>query len=1451
MAELGLAIASIAASAASLSKTLFDFYKFTKHACEEASDIAISIDAFKAVLLELENVLHGADGICSEQAQATIRQILSACSAIFVQIEDILAPLLLPKFSEKAKAGFKERCTWYFKKNDVLILTARLDSVKWTLHLLISIISLASRLTESPQDPQTQDPPSPQVEIRLCSARDDVASTRNSLVRLSLAEEENSPLEQSDGSRTDIRATPLAPFLKDIVTLGSSNASGLASINSVQSSHILSERCRSIMGDENGEVEMLIERWTTISDVMSRKSDYTGVLSIKSNSQRSMMLLAQEQRSSRKKKTSDVSSVPLPIQRSRDAHKAFRPSASMTSSKLSAVMPPVTRAAIDVPREQRPKSPVRGEEEESPITEMNPQILAKGEYMVTLGDQLSCIQERRIDVERWLSGRVGEGKILEGQNCSRISFSGLSIGGSSFLKAMSTGETCESLKSTSNPRCFKKLIRTGKTLMQLRKYTEALSLFREAFMLKEQADIEDLWQLEFYLGIILAKMNQFDLAEKMLKNALSTQKEVHQRGDIKEKTEHFLCRVYSKQSKWKQASALYSALWQKRKKFIIENSTTSSANELAWRTGREYSAVLIEAGEVKEAVRVLQVLCPQIREGAKISDRDVPCTLDLARAYRQLDRLSEARHTLQGLNRDELLAFKDSDLLIASRNQELAIVAFQEQNYQEAHDLAIAASELRGLKLGKANNYTIESNLYLAKTKMKLEDLQGARSILEDVKPVAVDHLGIGHAHTISVHLQLAELLVRLAKSNSAEAVLETAFAALHDKTNEKLENRETLRLAEGLGSLIMNNAANMKVFKEQKQKLHRATLVYRSMYEGQKRIYGQRSEVCMQTGHRYGRLCILSDLPTAECVLHEVWLNRKRELGQKSPATIETSLQLVQVYFLQHKKEAAMTIIGPPHEIDTTLSGNLQCTQTIERTEFLALLCLLESHNGGEIRQNIDTLEKTVEARMQLHGMNENTIAAALRVADLTASRGNLRKSHQLYTAIFGNATNNNQPSVRHGLKDNGSMLWLITRSGISSSIMNFLLEERNEGNHMLELIIDHIASQYGQDNPLYATVSRLQALALFLQRDGQKSTAVLRKLYEETVLTHGAHHKQTRSSSYLLGFTLIANSLISQEAIPHELDKIYDAHMNISNRSFIIDICLSLALLLVQQHLDNLAIPLLRWNHRVLKRRYGRLSKQSLTSLAIMHAVRVSAWKIGRKFGKSCSKEGTRTDPRVFMLDCWDKIFRETAQELSEKTGDSVSEFTALLCRKSMKGMMWETYYRDMGLRLATSATGGVASLERIVGPFLLWGRGTRPNSPEKSRAWTIKSNDSQESISGSRENSNGLSNAPNRTFSKSQSGINAESRTGHTRANRPEDATYEAADPIGNFAFEVPLLWSAFGDSLVDLTSSSEDGVRKAEERMSRLHDELVEDFIGKPDIDVLMTEVDAMEDEAGVE
>lgn len=1413
MAELGLglAITSVVATTASLSKRLFGIYNSARTAFQDANDIAVSIELFKAVLLELDNVLQMADGVYSEQAQTTVVQILDVCGKIFAQVEHLLSPLLPSESSEQAKVSLKGRLAWHFKKNDVSILIARLDSMKCTLHLMISVISLADRLEDDPNNLHKEGPLSPQIEVRLCSARDDVASTRTSLRRLFRAEEEaGRQPDLSEGSQTALQAAPLAPLLRNAVTSGDQGSSGLSSDASTRSSYILSASCRSVTGDESGDVEMLIDKWTTLGEIESKGSRFTRSLSTTSASQTAMPHACDKQRSQNQRQVPNNFPGSMPLQRNKDAQKSSKIKAKAPHKPSSSLLSPKTEEAVNV------------------------QAFNGQRILSATGG---------IDVEAWLAEHVLRRNVFGQEQISVCGTSSdLGIADVSTSEASSTIKTRSPLGTASDIRRARMLLQTGKNLTQLEKYGEALSLFREAHARSDDLDYGDFCQLELYLGITLAKMHRYDIAEQFLEKALSTQKEMDEDTKTVQTIEHLLCGVYSRQSKWDQASASFKFLWLKRKDSITNATSAALAEDLTWNTGKEYAVVLIEAGKYEEAVDLLEIIRPVTRDRGDIGQRHVSWTLDLARAYGHLNRFSEARRILQSLEYPKISAFENQQLLVATVNHELAVLAFHDEKYAQACGWAKAAAEARVSESGRNDLGTIESYLYLAMAKRKLQKLDDARSVLEDIKPAAISHLGYDHEYTIDIHLRLAEIFECLEQSGNAESVLGHVFAATHgDNSHKRDKDRDLLRLLEVLGPLAVKNAATVRDSSEQKAKLNLATAVYQSLYEGQKKFLGQESETCLKTGHDYGRLCMLQDFSTAECVLREVWSNRKKVHGETDPAAIDTALSLSQLYIWEKKSRAALAMAGSMQDLHTTLN-DIHSAQTIECVELHALSHLSESTDMNNSRQAIVALEKAVEARTQVYGMGIQTYKSALLVAELSASCGNFAKSDEICTWVFNHVTKNSKK--QEILDSNNASRTIAIRSGVTSSAMKFLLRERREGNHVLSSVVNYIASGCGRESSSYEGLAHLQALLLFLQRDSRRSMTILRRIYNEHMQYKGPQHSQTKGASYLLGLGLIIDSVLSGDDIPLEVD-ILDKHTSCDGESLLALTCYHMAWGLVFGRLASLAIPLLRWSYRIQKRRCGRHSWGSLKILAMIRVLKV--WK-ARPYTQISSNEGTPKDPRTFMQHFWEKALRNIITGFGIR-GDSIPLLTTGLSYSLVRAKARESFQRDMGIcftereqqssfminsilpgRQVRPANFGEWLMSGFTTVFITinnkWKHQSKSNTPAVG---TINSDSPKNTPKGYKETLDREKDLVDQDLQEHFGAKGAREQTNDARSNDLENDSNVSVNLMDIFEANEYGVWSEFGEFFLSCALSTSDMVRKDEYRVGKAIIELIESIV----------------------
>ena len=155
MAEAIGAIGAIASifgvigAGAKLSIVLFDFASTIGSAGSEVRAIGTEISLFCSVLQQLELTLAKAqDRRYSISAIETTQEILDQCQTIFEDINSIIAGLQKQKPSSgEVSMDFKARLKWMFKKSQVQMHRATLESCKITLHLMLTTLEFAQRVS--------------------------------------------------------------------------------------------------------------------------------------------------------------------------------------------------------------------------------------------------------------------------------------------------------------------------------------------------------------------------------------------------------------------------------------------------------------------------------------------------------------------------------------------------------------------------------------------------------------------------------------------------------------------------------------------------------------------------------------------------------------------------------------------------------------------------------------------------------------------------------------------------------------------------------------------------------------------------------------------------------------------------------------------------------------------------------------------------------------------------------------------------------------------------------------------------------------------------------------------------------------------------------------------------------------------------------------------------------
>jgi hypothetical protein len=150
MAELGIivSIVGLVGAGAKLSIVLFDFASTIGSAGYELQAIGTEISLFCSVLKQVQGVLSHAHFHYSAVAIHTAQEILDRCQAIFDNIEDIVLGLRDVQSRDKIPTtDFVRKVKWTFKKSKVQVLRSTLESCKITLHIMLTTMELAERVS--------------------------------------------------------------------------------------------------------------------------------------------------------------------------------------------------------------------------------------------------------------------------------------------------------------------------------------------------------------------------------------------------------------------------------------------------------------------------------------------------------------------------------------------------------------------------------------------------------------------------------------------------------------------------------------------------------------------------------------------------------------------------------------------------------------------------------------------------------------------------------------------------------------------------------------------------------------------------------------------------------------------------------------------------------------------------------------------------------------------------------------------------------------------------------------------------------------------------------------------------------------------------------------------------------------------------------------------------------
>ena len=151
MAEVGAiaSIVSLIVTGAQLSNVLFDIGGSLGSAGWEVRTVGTEIALFCSVMRLLERTLDPAqDRRYSIGAIETTQEILSHCQKIFDELKSTMDGFQKKKSSSTdASVDLLVRIKWMMKRPQVQMQRATLESCKITLHIMLTTIELARRLS--------------------------------------------------------------------------------------------------------------------------------------------------------------------------------------------------------------------------------------------------------------------------------------------------------------------------------------------------------------------------------------------------------------------------------------------------------------------------------------------------------------------------------------------------------------------------------------------------------------------------------------------------------------------------------------------------------------------------------------------------------------------------------------------------------------------------------------------------------------------------------------------------------------------------------------------------------------------------------------------------------------------------------------------------------------------------------------------------------------------------------------------------------------------------------------------------------------------------------------------------------------------------------------------------------------------------------------------------------
>ena len=1013
-------------------------------------------------------------------------------------------------------------------------------------------------------------------------------------------------------------------------------------------------------------------------------------------------------------------------------------------------------------------------------------------------------------VEEWLAGGSGARSNTQRRPVPASPFSEISIFEPTRSQAPSVISSLAPESDAATGDRVRKLVKMANRLMRMESIPEAASLYRQAYNLKKQGGVlehdPELLDIEFRIAVVFGKEKKWKSAERILERVLTRQRAAfgYQKSTT-QLTAHYLARLYSRQLRWADAYLLYTSLWDRRRDCLHKVTAKSTDLELALRTGNEYGRVLLAMDQFVEAIDVLQVIYPicQNVRGQEDAQITLDTALRLGSALVLAGKITEAETVYDQVSQLLSAHPQPPQEILSDCKLGMAKLALHAEDYTAAEMLATEAWDIRKATTNATDAVELDIRQCLATALQRLEKWDEAHKTLNLALRDGQRVFGQSHPFVLRVGSSLGKILLSLGRPIEAERILQTAFTAC--SASDKEVTPEKLVIAEQLGPLIISNTQLISDELAISKRKQQALIVYHYLYDGQKKTLGSRSMVTLDAGHEYGGLCNeLFDYKNAERALSHVYMERARLLGENNPQVIATRYQLGEVYFWTHKPQEAQALLGGVHDYFTNTVG-LQNAPAIQCMEILALALMSGNPDDTKRDEAYSLLQCAFDARKVHSGLTRETFASALRVSVIAVAQKRVPEAQSALTWVFDNTQG---ADVRYQFAK--------IMTGVASSALWHIGQNRRAGNQRMEQVVDYVREVYGRRGKAMRLFCNGQALVLFLQRESRQCRVVLQNYWNMQKQLLGPHHRKTLASGEVFSIGMILDSILSKRHITSEAAKVNDwlYRQNGNRPTATMQFCMIAAISAALFNWDEISRSLILWLYETQKRLFGRLSRQTLTTLAVSYALRIK-----KRFRKQPSSDGTRKDPRVFVPMIW-KTFTNMMNEIPLSMQESTfftQHLPIILARAAIVKKVTEKvlvnelsriFIGPIG-KLFEEDDGGLPHQSQSLRDMLFRSGVYAANN--SSRVWTLSSNASD----------NG-----------------DETGRGHPLRNLDQNTSlFDLLDVDEKNAERL----SSIGGSLVDLVIGSQDD----DEPFQRLQDELVNEIVTEEDIESVRNNLDQFE------